>query len=371
MNQMVEIAYIGSLAAPEIACGRHRIQFINRKPRAVNSDVAERLLKQKDFCRADELVITMEEKIRGGYVLVKRWGALGDLLMLRAVISAFQRQSPQYRFGLWCDERWEDVFASDRLWDVVNPANKDTPQSISFDQVAEQDHRGGESQSRIDLMMSILTQKQLDLTEADWRIPAPDHIKKDVDAWMASRRPGPSHAPLIGMQVRGSGLMKQLPDRQIRSLAGKLTALGDVVLIEHERERTWEAPGIYSMPGRSVLHSIELLRRCDLCVCFDSGVLWMAHAAPCKVLCVMGPTRPEQRLTKHPLYPSGGARAFKLNDIVQFPNGKRGCPACFEKADACKQHFTCMQGQPDHVVDLIAHEAELVLNGTLPLPVVS
>jgi ADP-heptose:LPS heptosyltransferase len=67
----------------------------------------------------------------------------------------------------------------------------------------------------------------------------------------------------------------------------------------------------------------------------DSGMLWMAHAASCPVLVLLGPTREEERVSLHPLYPEK-AKSISIAEMI-------GCQACFETQKFCKRNISCMK----------------------------
>jgi hypothetical protein len=373
---MIEIAYIGGRNKVEIPHRKQMVKFENRKPRFVPDDLAMKLVRQDNFVLAEDLVRTLEELMpEGGLVLARRWGAVGDLIMLRAAISAFTRHNGAFRFILKCHDRYAPLFKRDRLW--VRPKEQPDPilgtppleekaSPFSFDQIAEQDHRGVQ-ESRVDLFLRAMTNAKLDVRREDWDIPTSEAAKKYVAGWLEKRGLGPGRArKLVALQVRGSGKMKSLPREQVQAIAKALTEHADVVLIEPNVSETFAGDGIHSMPGRDAMHSVELLRHVDLCICYDSGVLWMAHVAAAPVLCIMGPTRPEQRLTYHPLYPDK-VRAVLLNQVVEL-KGKVGCAPCFEAAEACQKSYACMQKQPqERVVTMVLERAVELLGAPLPV----
>lgn len=396
MNRL-SIVYIGDKPGVEIPFARKYYVFNNRVPRSVPDELAERLLRQDDFLLAEDVGRCVADRLpSGGTVLCRRWGAIGDLLMLRATASAFVREHPSYTLQLRTEDRFEYLFAGDPVWEVRHrgrrrtgaddklwgpgvepPKHPDPDLNFSFDQVAEQDHRGVQKH-RVDLFAEAMVNRTLKIRPEDWQIPVSALAADYVAAWLGKRalNRDARTRPLVGLQVRGSGKMKSIPEGQVKKLAAELAAEADVVLIEHDPRQVWEAAGsptsgrVFAMPGRDALHAIELLRAVDLCVCFDSGVLWMAHCAAAPVLCIMGPTRPEQRLSYHPGYPEK-AQAFLMNEIVELKKGEKGCPACFEAAERCRQKFSCMQEQPAAVTRLIADRALEMLGLRTRLPVLA
>jgi len=113
------------------------------------------------------------------------------------------------------------------------------------------------------------------------------------------------------------------------------------------------------MTSRDALHMIALLKCIDIAVCMDSGVLWGTHAAKCPIVCLLGPTPTPQRLSFHPLWPTG-VRDVRLEQTVEL-NGKVGCEPCFELAKACKQSYACLQGPGqnwENVINVILGKIE-------------
>jgi ADP-heptose:LPS heptosyltransferase len=66
----------------------------------------------------------------------------------------------------------------------------------------------------------------------------------------------------------------------------------------------------------------------------DSGILWLAHVASCPVLTLLGPTREEERVSLHPLYPEK-AKSINIANMI-------GCTPCFETKARCGGKVNCM-----------------------------
>lgn len=331
------------------------IKFYNGKPTFVSDEFAAVLLQKPDFRRLDEAARTMVEIFpKGGKIVICRWGALGDLFMLRAAVAAFRRIQPSYSFALRCQERFADALRHDKLWLEVfaygSPPSENYTNVISFDQVAEADHRGEDRFHRAELFLRAMTHQQLPILPEHWILALPLTVTQWVQDYLCARTllRHQRAAPLIALQIRGSGAMKSLPPPVMRRLLDALLPLNvNIMLIESELSAAQPYlidPRVHQMCHRDPLHGIAMLKEVDLAITFDSGPLWMAHCAPCPVLAILGPTRPEQRINRHPLGHER-ARAVCLNEIIS-------CPACFEKATACNRRYTCMQNQPDWQVAL-------------------
>jgi hypothetical protein len=364
------LVYIGDRDSVEIRETGRRWLFKYGKPVSVPADMAGRMLRNPDYQREAVFGRPIDEICPdGGRVLLRRYGALGDVIMLRAAASCFLRhRGGSYEFSVKTQSRHADVFDADTMWRSVMAIGEPAP-AVEHDhvaamgQVAEADHRG-DWRHRVDLFLGAFTKEKLTIGPEDWQIPVPEETQSWVDTWLHDRKllAEQRSRPLVGIQLRGSGRMKTLPPEAMNMLIERVVAAGhDVILIENDPRVTekYEAiDGVYSMAGRDPLHCIAMMKRTDACVTMDSGALWMAHIAACPVAVILGPTKPEQRITYHPLYREGRARAACLNDII-------GCPACFEAAKACGMKYSCIREQPDWgvAVEAVYSELKSVLEG--------
>lgn len=364
MNR-TEIVYVGDRDSVGKEFARARYTFFQGKPVPVPDDFAETLMASGDFILAAEAIKTIDQRFPGkASVMFRRWGALGDLIMFRAACAAYRRLRPDISIALRCGSSSAGVFDHDPLWEkvLVNGGMREYPHVASFDQVAEADHRGV-TKHRCTLFLERMTSQPITILPEDWIIPAhpgvEEWVNRHVSAFGIDRRS--RRVPLVAVQVRGSGAVKTLPTDAMRSILLRLADEYNVILIEnsHETARQFAIrDNIFTMPGRDPLHTIALLRHhVDLALVMDSGALWMAHSAPCKTVAILGPTRPSERMSMHPM----GDRAVGwvlLNELIN-------CPACFEAAAACKRKFSCMREQPDweRVVNLVAAEVGRVLEG--------
>jgi len=371
MNK-TQVVYVGNRAKVCKEWKQKRYTFVRSKAVYVPDDFATALLSSADFVTSDAVSIPVTNRFPLETPLVfRRWGAMGDLLMFRAAVAAFKRDF-DYPVMLRCHEQYRSIFDHDPLWTRVGAAAGDFEGAeavVSFDQVAEADHMGMNQYHRVELFMRSMSHQPLVVKPEDWRIPVDKKTEQWIEQFMYTRRltrEQRSH-PLIALQIRGSGPMKSLPQNQMLELVKMMVkAKWNVLLIESESVVTKKFkidPLVHELCHRDALHTIEAMRHVNLAVTMDSGALWMTHCAPCPVLAILGPTRPEQRLTMHPMYPKS-ARSVCLNEIIN-------CPPCFEAAEACKKSFKCMQAQPDWKVALnqIIDGVRGMLRGDVPLPV--
>lgn len=359
------VVYIGD--RPEVGkeWNRRRFIFPFGKTVKVPDAFAERLLGTLEFVREDDFgrpVVDCHEQ--GSKLLFRRWGAMGDLLMFRAAVSAFLRFH-DYDVVLRCQERFKDLFVEDPLWEGVHAIgvgpNHPCDGAVTFDQVAEADHRGIKTH-RVSLFLKAMTKEPITLTPEDWRLPIPKAAHAWVKRHLRARgllREQRGDMPLIGVHTRGSGSMKSLPREAGQMLVKRLREAGRLVMLlepdSREAKHYMVDDEVFEMAGRDALHGISLIEHLDLLICMDSGPLWMAHCANCPILAILGPTRPEERISLHPRYPQL-AEAVCLNQLI-------GCEACFEAARACNGAYRCMMDQPNwsEVIKLIDYRVSSML----------
>lgn len=374
-EETLEIVYIGRLESVRIVDNYKAMmtQYVFAPYKGVRVPVrlARHLLTGRtDFMMADKAAMSLVElHPSGGEVTVDRWGALGDVLIVRACCSAMRRERPEFRFSLRTTRGFVGLFADDPLWRVVSETLAVGARAFNLDHFMERDHAGLEL-SRVEIIMERLmgAGKRLNITAEDWAIPTGDAVKSKVDGWLAKRglTPGKRERPLIVVQSRGSGDMKTVPRDQMMRLTKRLSdtdeegGLGHVVVFDHKEPFVWEHSGCYPLHSESALFVLELMRRADVAVVMDSGPLWLAHAAGVKTMAILGPTRWQQRLCEHPLWLKDGVRYVQLNDTVRLPQlaPATGCQACHEQALACKGTYACLRQRSDD--DLIEPIVEQV-----------
>jgi ADP-heptose:LPS heptosyltransferase len=380
MPNLERVVYIGDRAEDGREYQQRRYVFPHGKEVHVPDEFADILIDSGDFVLADSFGKPVTELYPdGGTLIFRRWGALGDLIMFRAAVSAFVRAHPSYRPILKCQQRFVEMFQHDPTWAYVacrgNPHDQTINGVITFDQVAEADHRGVEKH-RVQLFLEAMTMEPIQLVDADWSLrDVIDEHQPQIRAWverhLSNRGLLNRDHKLVAMGTRGSGQMKSLPRSITIRLIKELTAAGHgVILIEPDRAEA--APllindNVYEMTGRDALHCMLMLEYVDLAIVMDSGPLWMAHCANCPILAILGPTRAEQRITMHPRYADGGARSVALNEMMD-------CPACFESAKACNGRFDCMQRHPDWdavVAAIIKTATSMLAETEIRLPVAS
>lgn len=201
-----------------------------------------------------------------------------------------------------------------------------------MDSILERDHDPGNPESKMHRIRIYLRYFGID----------PELLPSDLNWGHTMKNCNPilkkdSQYKYIGLQIRGSGAIKTLPHDYIKDLAFRLSEKYKVVLIDFDPNKGFDGNNIINMCGKtSIKECTKMLTELDCCITMDSGVLWMAHAAKCPVLTLLGPTREEERLTLHPLYPSKAKSISLSKDYV-------ACSPCFESQQNCLRKNNCMK----------------------------
>jgi len=141
----------------------------------------------------------------------------------------------------------------------------------------------------------------------------------------------------VVFQPKGSGKKKSLDDYTIKYIIDKFqNSTMNVVVIGEGVERLVSSSQSVAIRGRQLpLPSLfSLIAKAKALVCMDSAPLWISHFTKTPVVALLGPSRPSERLTLHPLYPEG-AVAVRLNEAL-------GCESCFEMAKECEGRIDCL-----------------------------
>jgi len=89
-----------------------------------------------------------------------------------------------------------------------------------------------------------------------------------------------------------------------------------------------------------------LIANAKMLISMDSAPLWISHFTETPVLALLGPSRTQERVALHPLYPEG-AEGIRLEQEI-------GCAPCFEQSEKCEHRFDCMKNVPsERIYELI------------------
>ncbi len=354
---LVRVEYCGPMAealVPEPGTGTRRL-FRRGVPVSISVRSAERFRRKDGWIVGDQRLCALIERsvrLESYNVLIWRSYALGDLLMLHAVLKRLKVYYPELNFYLRTADCYAPVFAATPVLSTAGQFHGVYDHKIRLDGVVEVDHTGarGTDVHRIQLFWRSLVDgmdPEPDILPIDWYLPLPDRSVAWARQWIESR--GLSwngrKRPLIGFQVRGSGPVKTLRLDEVKRFVALLVEREfDVFLIEHDCNHTWDAPHVFSAPNRPKEDVIALCNHFNAMVTMDSGPLWFAHVTqhPVPVVTFLGPTRASERLSYHPLFVEGAAVGIETNKEVVL-DGRKGCDPCFERGDRCGHSNACIR----------------------------
>jgi len=150
--------------------------------------------------------------------------------------------------------------------------------------------------------------------------------------------------PFIVFQGKGNTERRGLPNNVIQEVIKRLNRdkistfyIGQSVPLPKASNRftrkaylTSTLPELFSWIGKA---------RC--LITMDSSPLWVSHFTKTPTIAVLAPSRPEERLVLHPLFPEG-ATAVEVNKWIK-------CPSCFEQSVKCNHKFDCFKVDPERL----------------------
>lgn len=258
---------------------------------------------------------------------VQRTFALGDMLMLVPVVRHLRTLG--YDPRIRTTSLFKDIL---ELFDVqieliMNSVFHVDEFGISLDGTIERDH-WDEALSRFHRVYIYL--KALGVEEmpekVDWSYDFSRFCEGTVDT---------DNEPYVVFQDGGSTSRKQLAKETTAHICESFESRGvKVTFIGDEFGKI-----------RTPLHLFNLIAGAKCIISMDSAPLWISHFTETPVVCILGPSRPEERLTLHPLYPEG-AVGIELSREV-------GCEPCFENAAKCNNEINCMKVPPERIYKLL------------------
>jgi len=273
------------------------------------------------------LNILDKKKVKRFYI--HRTFALGDILMLVPVVRALRRKGydPYLRTTRWAMPvlRLLDIEA-EAIENNKHPAEGEY--GIMLDGTTEQDHSRPKLQGlhRIDIYFKALGIQKM-----------PRNLDWSLDAKRLPRFE-PSVGDYVAFQGRGSTYKKALSVGCIYHIKKEFTKRGISVILIGEK-------------SYGILEFFAVIAKAKALITMDSSPLWISHFTKTPTVGLFGPTRANERITKHPLYPK------KVKGIAL--NKEMGCESCFEAAKKCNDSMACLKViNPDKIFRLIYSEVE-------------
>jgi len=259
---------------------------------------------------------------------VQRTLCLGDVLMLVPVVRELKRLG--YDVHYQTDLRFVSVLQA--LGINTAGLNRSVERAIMLDWVVERDHweRALSRMHRCEIFARAVGLEQVP-DVWDWSC--------ELGRFPELKEPWAERGEFIVFQGSGAARQRGLSEEAVQWLLTALAVEGVRVLYIGERlpdlKTDPELVRLQFMNGTlRELFSWIGMARC--LVTMDSLPLWISHYTKTPVVAILGPSRPEQRIALHPLYPEG-AVAVEMNRVVE-------CESCFEMAKKCNYKFDCLYG---------------------------
>lgn len=272
----------------------------------------------------------LEEIEKAETIVLQRTFGLGDVLMLLPVVRELKEKFPYKRFVIATANSWFKGQMIDLLDEgfvdgvieqtVVERRNYDI--GAYLDWYLERDHA----------TPGFMETHRVDLYREFFGLP-----KGQMPKWSDELERG--KGSYIVVHEGGNRDVKSLPRETFEYLVESLGKSYDVKPLSRGTR----------LPADEL---ISLILEAACLVTTDSSPLWVAHFTRTPVVVVLGATRPEERITYHPLYPEG-AVAIKLNELIN-------CPPCRECMGRCGGQSECMKVPKEKVFELVSESVEEV-----------
>lgn len=277
----MEIVYQGDQTGVRKHWGSAAFVFQPGKPTMVPDELANHLLQGCDFVLASHVGLTLDHRFpSSSKVLLRRRGDdVSDLIQLRAAARALYGRRPDLSLGIRCSPALAGLVAFDPLWRAgMWLTGGIKPEGMEFDGlVSLDDVKGGHG--AVDRFAEKLAEG-LEVDPLDWIIPAPETVTVAAEASIKGARldaDGRHPGGLVAIQLTLPDVSRCLP---LEHAIVALTALSqDHSLLIIDQDLPDSIGPRVARLGPGALMGIELLRRCDLAIVYDSEAAYMAAAA--------------------------------------------------------------------------------------------
>jgi len=214
--------------------------------------------------------------------------------------------------------------------EAIETNGNSTDWGILLDRTVELDHITPKLQGlhRMDIYLSALGIENL-TEDLDWSIKLSEYPEVDIEQ------------PYIVFQGKGTTYKKWLPNKTIQFLINhmskegiKVVYVGNPIGKTNEKVKVDRTKNVMAFMRYSLPQLFSVIGAAKAVVSMDSAPLWISHFTRTPLVAILGPTRPEQRISKHPLYPEG-TEAVCCNQLIN-------CKPCFEASGRCKHKITCL-----------------------------
>lgn len=353
-EKLIAVVYLGEFGKVERRFPEMGRSFVFERgvPRFVPESIAALFEPNRNWAIGDYDEGAAEALKGRRHVVIRRAVALGDVITTHGAAMGILKADPSVTLSLQTSPMYMPIFtAESRYYRVLSTAERVT--SVPIDRIVNMDglfeldhHPDNEKVSRVDKvwrsyfqndgarMAGLKPDFSLTLPEADraWALAFLHRFNLDSETRRGRK--------LVACATRTVQPARSLAEGLVREFCRRLVAetKAEVVLIEADPAHTWEDPGVHPAQGTTIPQAMALIEHADVLCCMDSGAMWMGHCTATPTVVWLGPTPPETKMNRHPLWPEG-VRALEMNKWLD-------CPACYEAADACSYTFKCLRN-PD------------------------
>lgn len=356
-----EVTYIGSLPIVQM-------QFLLKSAAGVGSNVVSKTFKRWRSTEVEPIYRQMlkdrsdfivdqyplrrawDNGKRLGQVLLRRHGALGDIVVLYPAVREIKRHLP-FKFSLMCSPAYTQLFDCDDTFTHVYPtgaAHHPVDVNISLDGVLERDLAWvDELQApdprflvpRVHAYYDFLGEGFLlpETFTPDYSLNTQEQDKVWAESIVTEIVAQAGDRPRVAVQARGSGSVRSIGRDRTIQLTRQLSKDFNVIVVDRDMQYTWKDwdAGIFAVYNRPLLNIVELLKRCAAAVVTDSGMQWLSHIAATPMVSILGPTRWTEKVVTHPLYAVGRVGWVDTAELYK-------CAVCYENAFRCKWQYSCL-----------------------------
>ncbi|HVK49277.1 MAG TPA: glycosyltransferase family 9 protein [Pseudobacter sp.] len=310
--------------------------------------------------------------------LIVRFSSIGDIVLTTPVVRCLKKQAATAEVHFLTKKSFLPVLAANPYIDKVHAIDNNLDEMIErldeedFDYIIDLHHnlrtlrvkRGLEKQSfsfsKLNIQKWLLTSfkinrmpdvhivdRYLDTLKSfrikndglglDYFIPEQDHVKEEDI-------PTSHHAGYIGLVIGAALNTKKYPLHKLKELAAIIDH--PIILLGGKEDReegdaiaAIDPVKIYNACGKfNINESADLVRRSNLIISNDTGLMHIASAFRKPVISLWGNTVPEFGM--YPYYPSGMKQSFDIMEVKGL-----SCRPCSKIGyDKCpKKHFKCME----------------------------
>jgi hypothetical protein len=270
---------------------------------------------------------------------IERTYNFGDVLLLIPAIRELKRKG--YNPILRTRSAYSPILKRLKI-DYTMCHSTITPQGfgIVLDNTIERDHEEDRlrDKHRVDLYFNIFG---IEDGIVDWSCDLDDF--DFFDEFMEKR--------YCVFQAQGSTPKKMLYDTTARYIIERLNDMG--VKVAYIGEEIFipdnETNHGYFM-DLNYVELFSLIGHAEFLITMDSAPLWISHFTKTPLIALLGPSRPSERVTKHPLYPQ---KAFGLE-----LNKEINCESCFECSKECGDLISCLHINDKRIFELIKKKVD-------------